>query len=427
MASPDLPAPVRHFTLTWRLEVDHGGMTSALLRRSRMFAAGFGTTVTILTFDREGDYDAIRAGLRARGLLPDGVEVLNLWEWLAARPGVARVTDEHDAPVRGGRRVRVLDADGAVLREWRTAWALYTHWLDALRDGGRAVMIADSKPVARFLATYRRRDVVTAHVVHGSQLAAIGRGISAARRPALERIDDFDLIALLTRQQRADLERRLGRRPNVRVIPNAVGAVAGPLAAPDRRGGVVLASLVPRKRVDHAIAAFAAAGARDGLDVYGDGPSRPAVERRAAETDGVRLHGFQPEASAILRERSYLLLTSTSEGSPLCVLEALAAGCLPIAYDVPFGPGDVIRDGVNGFLVPSGDVAAMASRIARLDGLPAAEVARMRRRAVATAAAYAEQAVLARWERELRAAWHRKTGVLPRARRVLRRRFATAA
>jgi poly(glycerol-phosphate) alpha-glucosyltransferase len=458
-----LPVPgpcarARHFTLTWAIDVEHGGMTSALLRRSGMFARAFGQTVTILTFDPERDYAQIRAGLDARGLLPDGVEILNLWDWLAAKAGahasprrMARrfsadgkllqidhlradgsvaVSDERDAPIRGRRRVRVYGPDGAVVREWRTAWALYTHWLDALRGGDRAVMIADSKPAARFLATYRRREVLTAHVMHGSHLDADGREISATRRPAVEVIDDYDLVVVLTRQQRSDLESRIGRRRNVRVIPNVVDPVADPLGNPARRGGIVLASLVARKRVEHTVQAVVDAcrlGAPAELDIYGDGPRRRRVAALARSVDGVRLHGFQPGASGALRDHSYLLLTSTSEGSPLCVLEALAAGCLPIAYDIPFGPADVIRDGVNGFLVEPGDTAAMAARIAQLVAMPAAEVDAMRSRAVASVASYEESAVLAVWRRELGTTWYRKTGVIPRARRVLRRRFAKAA
>jgi poly(glycerol-phosphate) alpha-glucosyltransferase len=453
------PTRVRHFTLAWALDVEHGGMTRALLRRSGMFARAFGQTVTILTFDPDRDYARIRTGLDDRGLLPDGVELLNLWDWLAAKGGApdtprrmtrrfsadgtrllqidhlrpdgsVAVSDERDAPVRGHRRVRLYSPDGVVVREWRTAWALYAFWLDALRDGGRAVMVADSKPAARFLATYRRREVLTAHVMHGSHLDADGRDLSATRRPVVEAIDDYDLVAVLTRQQRADLERRIGRRRNLRVIPNVVDPVAEPLANPGRHGGIVLASLVGRKRVDHAVRAVADArrlGIRAGLDIYGDGPHRRRVEALARGTDGVHLHGFRSGASAALRDHSFLLLTSTSEGSPLCVLEALAAGCLPIAYDIPFGPGDAIRDGVTGFLVAPGDIAALASRIAQLEAMPKPAVDAMRRRAVASVARYAEGVVLQLWRRELAAAWYRKTGIIPRARRVLRRRFATAA
>lgn len=410
---------VRYFTLTWALRDEHGGMTAALLRRSRMFAAGLGLPVTVLTFDPGRDYGPVRAALGARGLL-DGVEVLNLWEWLASRPDVAAVTDDR---VGASRRIRLLDGDGRVLREWRTIWAVYTSWLTALRAGHPAVLIADSKPISRFLATYRRRDVLTAHVMHGSHLDGAGAGWSAARRPVLDRIDDFDLVALLTHQQRRDLERRMGRRPNVRVLPNVADSAAVDPTG-ERRGGVVLASLEPRKRVDHALRAIARArelGATVQLDVFGAGPERAALEDGPG---GATFHGFVPGASGVLPEFSFLLLTSRSEGSPLCVLEALAAGCLPIAYDIPFGPAEVIRTGVNGFLVPDGDIEALAAAIVELERLPAAAVEAMRRRAIATVAGYGEDAVLALWKRELRRAWRRKTWLVPRAGRSLRRRLA---
>jgi hypothetical protein len=77
--------------------------------------------------------------------------------------------------------------------------------------------------------------------------------------------------------------------------------------------------------------------------------------------------------------------------------------------------------------VPAGDTAAMAARIAALHAMPSTAVDLMRRRAVATVSDYEEDAVLAAWRRELRRAWHRKSGVIPRARRVLRRRFTMAA
>lgn len=407
MSSPALP--VRYFTLTWALRVEHGGMPAALLRRSRMFAAGFGTMVTVLTFDSGGDYDEVRAGLAARGLLGPGVEVLNLWEWLSALPGVAEVSEERTPPVRGGRGVRLYAPDGSVLRDWGTAWAVYTFWLNSLRGGAPAVMIADSKPAARFLSTYRRRNVLTAHVVHGSHLDDSGRELSRTRRSQLDRIDDFDLVALLTRQQRRDLVSRIGRRPNLRVLPNIVDLASAAFRRAERRGGVVVASLTARKRVGHAIRAVDKArdaGILTDLDVFGDGPQRAALE---ASSPAVRFHGHVPGAGSGLSGYLYLLLTSTAEGSPLCVLEALAAGCLPIAYDIPFGPADVIRDGVNGFLVAAGDTDALAAKIVELHRMPDVAVEQMRRDAVATVAAYQEAEVLERWHRELRAAWRRKT------------------
>ena len=50
--------------------------------------------------------------------------------------------------------------------------------------------------------------------------------------------------------------------------------------------------------------------------------------------------------------------------------EAMAAGTIPIAYDVPYGPADLIDHGRNGLLVPSGDQDALAAAVSRLASLP---------------------------------------------------------
>ena len=57
-----------------------------------------------------------------------------------------------------------------------------------------------------------------------------------------------------------------------------------------------------------------------------------------------------------------MLLTSRMEGLPLVLLEAMSVGCIPIAYDMPYGPADIIVDGVNGYLVEAGDIEGWPSR-----------------------------------------------------------------
>jgi poly(glycerol-phosphate) alpha-glucosyltransferase len=151
------------------------------------------------------------------------------------------------------------------------------------------------------------------------------------------------------------------------------------------------------------------------LDIFGDGPERPRVEAAIAKADGgITLHGYDPDASSHLSESSFLLLSSRSEGFPLVLVEAMAAGCLPIAYDIAYGPADIIRNGVNGFLVTPGDVQGLADAIDRLVHLPTRQVDAMRRQAVRTAAAFSDEAITRRWALELDRAAKRR-GFLPAA------------
>ncbi|MGX5697794.1 glycosyltransferase [Agromyces soli] len=352
------------------------------------------------------------------------------------------LSDRRDVRERGtvgGRALVLCDGDGRPVRSWRRIWPLYTAWLDALTAKRPSFMIVDSKTIAPFMLSYRRPHVVTAHVVHASHRSGPGEThpVRATRREVFEHLDRFDLVALLSRRQAHEVAELLGPRDNVSVIPNAKPAREAPRgrragragrARPADRG-VVLASLTPRKRVAHAIRAVAAVngGGPDAsaarhpvrLDVYGDGEERAVLEALAATTTGVELHGFERDARARLDSASFLLLTSQSEGFPLVLVEAMAAGCLPIAYDIRYGPADLIRDGRNGFLVRPGDVDGLASAIERLQRLSPRKAAAMRRAAVRSARAFDEERVVATWARELgRALARRELHASPKWRRT---------
>ena len=326
--------------------------------------------------------------------------------------GTLLASDLRDVDERGrlgGRAVTLCGPDGTPVRTWPSMWGLYRHWLDRLTDRKRSIVIVDSKTAARFVRGYHRKHVATLHVVHSAHRSGDGepgRPLKASRRDALSGTDGFDVVVALTERQRTDLAADLPPSVHLAVVPNATapartggGTVGRGAAVPRDRPadrGVVLASLTSRKRVAHAVTAAALAGVA--LDVYGDGPEREALERQIAELGSpVRLLGHRPDASLAFRDASFSLLTSTSEGAPLVLLEAMAAGCLPIAYDIRYGPRDVIRDGVDGFVVPPGDTAAMADAILRLQALPERSRRRMRRAARRSTRRYSAARITDRW------------------------------
>jgi glycosyltransferase involved in cell wall biosynthesis len=104
------------------------------------------------------------------------------------------------------------------------------------------------------------------------------------------------------------------------------------------------------------------------LVLVGDGPDREHVERRASELGIVRsclFLGYQEDVSGWYRAFDAMILPSANEGTPVVVIEALAAGCPVVATSVG-GVPDVVRDGVDGFLVPPRDTEALAERLVRL-------------------------------------------------------------
>lgn len=114
------------------------------------------------------------------------------------------------------------------------------------------------------------------------------------------------------------------------------------------------------------------------LAIAGDGPFRPALERRAAElglAGRVRFLGTRPpEEVADWMARAWLLAAPSvtaadgdSEGLPTVVAEAAAAS-LPVVVSDHSGLAEAVIEGETGFVVPEGDAQALAARMAELLG-----------------------------------------------------------
>jgi glycosyltransferase involved in cell wall biosynthesis len=108
------------------------------------------------------------------------------------------------------------------------------------------------------------------------------------------------------------------------------------------------------------------------LHVLGDHPSRHRMEVRAARLGlggRVTFHGFVPreEVAARYRSAALLALPSEVEGFGITLLEAMHSG-LPVVASAEGGSAELVQDGWNGYLVPPGDVGALADRLLALLG-----------------------------------------------------------
>lgn len=132
------------------------------------------------------------------------------------------------------------------------------------------------------------------------------------------------------------------------------------------------AKLQPWKRPGDALEAFAQCGAGGACLVFaGDGPLLPDLKRRALElgiNHRVRWLGFvnQTELPGVYAASDALLLPSSFEPFGLVVNEAMLCGCPAIVSDRVGAKFDLVRDGETGFVVPCGDVAALAERLRQI-------------------------------------------------------------
>jgi glycosyltransferase involved in cell wall biosynthesis len=143
-------------------------------------------------------------------------------------------------------------------------------------------------------------------------------------------------------------------------------------AAPgDRLAGTLGRLDEPKKglRVFLAAAArVAASDPRGRFVLIGDGPARAGLESMAAAlgiADTVRFVGARTDAATLLPGLDLLVQPSLWEGFGLSALEGMAAG-LPVVASRVGGVPEVVRDGVDGLLVPPGDVPRLAAAMADL-------------------------------------------------------------
>ncbi|RDD62241.1 glycosyltransferase [Ferruginivarius sediminum] len=97
-----------------------------------------------------------------------------------------------------------------------------------------------------------------------------------------------------------------------------------------------------------------------------DGPARAELDALIAElglSDCVDLAGFNANPYAFMARAGVFVLSSTFEGMPNALLEALACGCPVVSTDCPSGPREILDDGAYGRLVPMRDPAALAEAI----------------------------------------------------------------
>jgi glycosyltransferase involved in cell wall biosynthesis len=154
-----------------------------------------------------------------------------------------------------------------------------------------------------------------------------------------------------------------------------------------------IGSLIPLKRVRLLIAALERFGLDDRIswEHYGGGPLRDDLAREAAARLRIPhiLRGYVPHL--LLRQiladhapRAVVVSTSSSEGIPVSLMEAMAAGIPCIATRVG-GTAEIVDDGVNGYLLAADpSPSEVAGAIKRYRELPAAEKLALRQAAVRT-------------------------------------------
>jgi glycosyltransferase involved in cell wall biosynthesis len=231
------------------------------------------------------------------------------------------------------------------------------------------------------------------HVLEGYFAPAVTQAFLAIERALARRTTRIVTVSPRLREEL--LRMGIGRPGQVEAIPLGLELqrfarpAAGPPALrqalrlpPDAALLGIVGRLVPIKDHPTLFAALARLPASPSvhLAVVGDGERRAALVRLVGELGlGARVHflGWRDDLEAILREMDVVICSSRNEGTPVSLIEAMAAG-VPVLSTAVGGVADLVTHGETGWLVPAGEPAALAEGIRALlaDGDLRARLAR---------------------------------------------------
>lgn len=242
------------------------------------------------------------------------------------------------------------------------------------REGPDAVLCYCGDVAMRLLPVATRQAIPVIAYLHGDFLFRSNRWYRWSLQRCLRR---FASIAVVTGEERTWLVHQGVPASRICVIPcGAPTAIFRPRERVDHEviQFVMCSRLVAEKGCEltiHAFARVAAAVDRVRLQIFGDGPARPSLERLVDSLglrELVRFHGYVPEAdlAPLLAEYDVFVQHSlVKEGSPVSIAEAMACG-LPVVATPVGGIGDQVIDGETGLLVRERDVVAMSAAMQRL-------------------------------------------------------------
>ena len=187
----------------------------------------------------------------------------------------------------------------------------------------------------------------------------------------------FDAVVCVSEAQRERMQRSGCAAERLALVPNG-HASRPPLPRAEARArlglgpGEVAVGWIGRLSFEKGPDLFVEALARLGAGalgvLIGDGAERARVEARARELglgeDRVRFAGFRSDAPSLLPAFDAIAISSRTEGLPVVLLEAMAAGT-PVAAFAVGGVPDVLNE-TSGWLAPVGDVDALASSLRAL-------------------------------------------------------------
>lgn len=198
---------------------------------------------------------------------------------------------------------------------------------------------------------------------------------------SLNDINRYDAVISATHKQTDDVIKRFHPLAKTFTIP--VGVIPDnhfnkkEIPMNERKFGQILvtARIAPEKQLDQLIRAIGIAKKiipELSLDMYGyiDHSNNDIAMKKINKAideynlkDCVHIHSYVQNVAKVQKEAQVYGLTSVMEGFNLALMEAMSQGDIGLTYDVNYGPNELVKDQVNGYVVDYGDYKTMAQRL----------------------------------------------------------------
>lgn len=217
-------------------------------------------------------------------------------------------------------------------------------------------------------------------------------------------VQRFDRFVVLTEEDKG----YWGALPNLEVIPNAA-LPQGDVRSDGRSHRVIaVGRLDYQKGFDRLIEAWAMVLGMGRchdwhLDIFGQGEWHGMLQSMIDVRGlggSVTLHAPTQNIAQEYARSAMLVMSSHYEGFPMVMIEGMVCGLPVVTFDFKCGPRDIICDGVNGLVVPDGDVKALAMAMMRLMDNEALRL-RLASNACRVTYTYSEERVMGQWVRLL--------------------------
>jgi glycosyltransferase involved in cell wall biosynthesis len=176
----------------------------------------------------------------------------------------------------------------------------------------------------------------------------------------------LDRVVVLTKadQQQWELTHK-----NIIHIPNPNPLQNQSVSQLNSKRVITIGKLDAQKGYDRLIEAWSLVKAKHPdwrLDIYGVGEWKEMLQNRIIELhlqNQVILHGLTNDVVSKYLESSFYVMSSRYEGFPMVLIEAMSCGLPVVSFDCEYGPGELITNGIDGFLIEQDNIEKLAEAI----------------------------------------------------------------